>query len=43
VFKEPTLRDTVTGVRLAMKLPAQRAAMALIGKSEKAVLAKYGF
>jgi hypothetical protein len=29
-----------TGVRLAMKLPAQRAAMALMGKLEKAALAK---
>ncbi len=37
------LRDAVTGVRLALKLPAQRAALALIGKREKAVLAKYGF
>jgi len=37
------VRDTNTGVRLAMKLSAQRAAMALIGKTEKTVLAKYGF
>jgi hypothetical protein len=37
------LRDSNTGVRLAFKLPAQRAAMALIGKREKALLAKYGF
>ena len=37
------LRDAVTGVRLALKLPAQRAALALIGKREKAVLANYGF
>ena len=37
------IRDTNTGIRLAMKLPAQRAAMALIGKREKTVLAKYGF
>jgi len=37
------VRDSVTGVRLVMKLPAQRAAMALIGKSEKTILAKYGF
>jgi len=40
---EIDLRDTITGVRLSMKLPSQRAAMALIGKSEKTVLAKYGF
>jgi hypothetical protein len=37
------IRDANTGIRLAMKLPAQRAAMALIGKREKTVLAKYGF
>jgi hypothetical protein len=37
------LRDAVTGVRLALKLPSQRAALALIGKREKTVLAKYGF
>jgi hypothetical protein len=37
------LRDAVTGVRLTLKLPAQRAAIALIGKHERTVLAKYGF
>lgn len=37
------IRDTITGVRLSLKLPAQRAAMAIIGKREKTVLAKYGF
>jgi hypothetical protein len=37
------LRDTLTGVRLVLKLPSQRAAVALIGKREKAVLARYGF
>lgn len=37
------IRDTLTGVRLTLKLPAQRAAIALIGKHEKAVLAQYGF
>ena len=37
------VHDTTTGVRLAMKLPAQHAAMALIGKRDKTVLAKYGF
>lgn len=37
------LRDTVTGVRVTLKLPAQHAAMALLGKKEKAVIAKYGF
>ena len=37
------IRDVLTGVRLTLKLPAQRAAIALIGKHEKAVLAKYGY
>jgi hypothetical protein len=37
------LRDALTGVRLTLKLPAQRAAIALLGKYEKAILAKYGF
>jgi len=37
------LRAPVTGTRLALKLPAQRAALALIGKREKVVLANYGF
>jgi hypothetical protein len=37
------VRDTLTGVHLSMRLPAQRAAMALIGKREKTVVAKYGF
>ncbi|HTD23078.1 MAG TPA: hypothetical protein VK738_10515 [Terriglobales bacterium] len=37
------LRDNLTGVRLTFQLPAQHAALALIGKHEKAILAKYGF
>jgi hypothetical protein len=37
------LRDSTTGVRLTLTLQAQHAAMALIGKEEKAILAKYGF
>ncbi len=37
------LRDNLTGVRLTFQLPAQHAALALIGKQEKAILAKYGF
>ena len=37
------LTDAVTGARLTLKLPAQHAALALIGKKEKAVSAKYGF
>ena len=37
------LRDRVTGVRLALTLPSQHAALALIRKSNGAVTAKYGF
>jgi hypothetical protein len=37
------LRDKVTGVRVTLQLPAQHAALALIGKQEKAVIATYGF
>ena len=37
------LRDRLTGVRLMLQLPAQHAALVLIGKQEKAVVAKYGF
>ncbi|MGC2198041.1 MAG: hypothetical protein WA628_25450 [Terriglobales bacterium] len=37
------LRDTLTGARLILQLPSQHAALALIGKRSKAVLAKYGF
>jgi hypothetical protein len=36
-------RDKLTGVRVQFQLPSQHAAMALIGKQEKAVIAKYGF
>ena len=37
------LRDKLSGVRLTLQLPAQHAAIAVIGKREKAVVAKYGF
>jgi hypothetical protein len=37
------LRDKLTGVRLSLVLPAQHAAIAVIGKREKGVVAKYGF
>jgi hypothetical protein len=37
------LLDKTTGVRLILQVPAQHAALALIGKREKAVIAKYGF
>ena len=37
------LRDKATGVRLTIPLQSQRAALALIGRREKKVIAKYGF
>jgi hypothetical protein len=37
------LLDTLSGVRLTFKLPAQHAALALIGKRQKTLVAKYGF
>jgi hypothetical protein len=37
------LRDRTTGARLTIPLPRQRAALALIGMKEKAVLARSGF
>jgi hypothetical protein len=37
------LLDKLSGVRLTFKLPAQHAALALIGKRQKALVAKYGF
>ncbi len=37
------LHDVLTGARLRLKLPAQHAALALIAKQEKSVIAKYGF
>jgi len=37
------LRDKITGTRVTLNLPAEHAALALIGKKEKAVIAKYGF
>jgi hypothetical protein len=37
------LRDKSTGVRLSLRLVGQHAALALIGKQKKTVLAKYGF
>jgi hypothetical protein len=37
------LRDKLTGARLSLLLPAQHAALAVIGKRNKAVLAKYVF
>jgi hypothetical protein len=37
------LRDKATDVRITLNIPAEHAALALIGKKEKAVIAKYGF
>ncbi len=37
------LRDKLTGARLILELPAQHAALALIGKEKNGVVAKYGF
>jgi hypothetical protein len=37
------LRDKATGFRLTLQLPSQHAAIAVIGKKEKTVVAKYGF
>jgi hypothetical protein len=37
------LRDKTTGVRLTLQIPSQHAAVAVIGKKEKTVVAKYGF
>jgi len=37
------LRDKLTGARVSLLLPAQHAAIAVIGKGEKGVVAKYGF
>ncbi len=37
------LRDEKTGARINLRLPAQRAAMALIDLKTKNVVAKYGF
>jgi hypothetical protein len=38
-----SLRDTATGVELKLDLPSQRAALALIDKKTKQIVAKYGF
>ncbi|HUD68582.1 MAG TPA: cellulase family glycosylhydrolase [Candidatus Sulfotelmatobacter sp.] len=38
-----SLRDQTTGVALSFSLPAEHAAIAVIGKREKKIVAKYGF
>jgi hypothetical protein len=38
-----SIRDQATGASLALQLPAQHAAIAVIGKRERRVIAKYGF
>jgi hypothetical protein len=37
------LRDKLTGARLTLTLPAQHAAMAVVGRQTKSVVAKYGY
>ena len=37
------IRDQATGVPLAFSLPAEHAAIAVIGKKEKKIVARYGF
>jgi hypothetical protein len=37
------LRDKLTGTRITLRLPAQHAALAVIGKNAKSVVAKYGY
>lgn len=37
------LRDSTTGAQLKLRLPAQRAAMAVISRDKKELVAKYGF
>jgi hypothetical protein len=38
-----SLRDQATGVPLAFTLPAEHAAIAVVGKKEKKIVARYGF
>ena len=38
-----SLRDQTTGVALSFSLPAEHSAIAVIGKREKKIVAKYGF
>jgi len=38
-----SLRDQTTGVALSFSLPAEHAAIAVIGKRERKIVAKYGF
>ena len=41
--QEINIRDEVTGTELKFKLPSERAALALISKKTKQIVAKYGF
>ena len=43
LFSAFFLRDGLTGASLTLQLAAQHAAIAVIGRKEKAVIAKYGF
>lgn len=42
-FAQIALRDKLTGTQISFVLPPQRAALALISKDKRAVIAKYGF
>jgi hypothetical protein len=37
------IHDQATGVQIALTLPGEHAAMALISRNEKRIVAKYGF
>jgi hypothetical protein len=40
---EISLKDNITGTKIEFQLPAQRAALAVIDKKSKQIVAKYGF
>ena len=37
------LRDKLTGTHITLRLPAQHAALALVAKQSKTIIAKYGY
>ena len=40
---EISIRDEATGTSIRLRLPAEHAAIAVLGKKERAIVAKYGF
>jgi len=40
---EINLRDQATGAPITFRLPAEHAAIAVVGKKEKKIVAKFGF